>query len=246
MRALLALLLLTGCASSKKQAPVIPASSEAGELHLVWESEVDDATAGLTAIRPAITGSRSALRLYDAQLQGLISLAGQPSHASVKAKAELIELADPAALAKLEEAKRLLDAKTDALEAKLRKAELEAKQARALAEDASRQARIAQASRDLSRVAVGAIALGVLAFLFGHLIGIPKWSASATVGLGVLVATLAPQLLDFFGSDQARYLMLGTFGFLALALVISLAFWTWRKLNPEKDDLPPPGDQAVS
>lgn len=212
-------------------------------MHAVWEKEVDDATAGLTALRPVLSGKETALELYDAQLQGLISLAGEPSHASVQAKAELIATGDPSALAKLAEAKRALDAKTDALEAKARKAEEEAKQARAIAEDANRQARLAQASRDLSRVAVGAVALGVLSFLFGHLVGIPKWSASATVGLGVLVATLAPQLLDFFGSEQARYLMLATFGFLALALVASLGFWTWRKLNPVtetgKTNVPP-------
>lgn len=97
---------------------------------------------------------------------------------------------------------------------------------------AAADARLAEASSNLSRVAAGAIALGVLAFLFGHLLAIPRWVAASTIGLGTLTATTAPQLLAFFGSESAQTLMLATFGLLALAGTTSACVWLYRKLAP--------------
>ena len=100
------------------------------------------------------------------------------------------------------------------------------------AAQAAADARLAEASSNLSRVAAGAIALGVLAFLFGHLLAIPRWVAASTIGLGTLTATTAPQLLAFFGSESAQTLMLATFGLLALAGTTSACVWLYRKLSP--------------
>ena len=97
---------------------------------------------------------------------------------------------------------------------------------------AASDARLAEASSNLSRVAAGAIALGVLAFLFGHLLAIPRWVAASTIGLGTLTATTAPQLLAFFGSESAQHLMLATFALLALAGTTSACVWLYRKLSP--------------
>lgn len=95
---------------------------------------------------------------------------------------------------------------------------------------AAANARLSEASSNLSRVAAGAITLGVLAFLFGHLLAIPRWVAASTIGLGTLTATTAPQLLAFFGSESAQHLMLATFALLALAGVTSAGVWLYRKL----------------
>lgn len=91
--------------------------------------------------------------------------------------------------------------------------------------------RLAEASSNLSRVAAAAIGLGILAFLFGHLLAIPRWASAATVGLGLLVATMAPQLIEFFGSDHAHYIMLATFGVLALGSLAGAGMWFWNKVG---------------
>lgn len=93
------------------------------------------------------------------------------------------------------------------------------------------EARLDSTVSDLSRVAAGAIGIGILAFLFGHLLAIPKWAAASTVGLGLIVATTAPQLVEFFGSDKAQYLMLATFGMIAVALVAAFGAWLWSKVS---------------
>lgn len=100
------------------------------------------------------------------------------------------------------------------------------------AAQAANQARLSEASSNLSRVAAGAIALGVIAFLFGHLMAIPRWVAASTIGLGTLTATTAPQLLAFFGSDSAQTIMLATFSLLALAGTTSAMLWIYRKISP--------------
>ena len=238
---LLCVVLLPGCVSwwsdddAAVPQPPIPADpSELKELHLAWEREVDDAVAGLTAAREHIDGPRPALGLYDAQLAGLKALAGSPSVDAVLAKSDVAKGKEgaEAALAKLAREKSALDAKTTALE----QAAASADNARRAAENAARieahNRRLAETASDLSRVAAGAIALGFLGFLFGHLVGIPRWASAGTVALGLAVATSAPQLLDFFGSDAARNIMLGTFGLLALGGLVALGLWGWRKLNP--------------
>ena len=234
MRAL-AVLMLAGCATLPEPPPVIPPpiSGPAADLGKIWEVEVDDAVAGFTAIRPRLTAVDSAvLQLFDAQLKGLEALAGPPSVPAVTAKASLLGKGGQDAIARLAADKARLDAKTTELEGKAAEAERERIAAQARADAAAEQAIRAEAASNLSRVAVLAIGAGIVAFLFGHYLGIPRWAAAATVGLGVLVATTAPQLLAFFGSDSARHIMAATFAVLALGAVVSLGLWAWRRLRP--------------
>ena len=100
----------------------------------------------------------------------------------------------------------------------------------ALAAQAAAHARLSEAASNLSRVAAAAIAVGFLAFLFGHLLAIPRWVAATTIALGTLTATTAPQLLEFFGSENAQHLMLATFALLAVAGVASAGLWLYRTL----------------
>lgn len=232
MRFLLAIFLLTGCYSKRPVTPPTPTAPET-ELHLAWEREVDDAVAGFTAVRPRLSGPDDALELYDAQLKGLEALAGPPSVPAVQAKTELIGSGNDKAIKDLLAAKTALDAKTTALEAKAVQADRERLAAETAAKQAKQDAIQAEAASNLSRVAVLAIGAGILAFLFGSYLAIPKWVAASTVGLGVLVATTAPQLLAFFGSDHAHYLMLSTFGVLALGGVTAFTLWLWRTITPK-------------
>lgn len=247
---LLAVIMLSGCATlpNKPDAPAAPPSSPEAALHAAWEREVDDAVAGLTAVRPRLTSVESqVLDLYDAQLDGLKALAGSPTLPAVEAKAALLGGKGGAdAISRLKADKAALDARTTALETAARQAEIDRAAAEARASAAAEEARLANAARDLSRVGAGAIALGALAFLFGHLLAIPRWAAAATIGLGLLVSTLAPQLLTFFGSSHAQKIMAATFGALAVSGVVSLGLWAWARLRPETPDddhaSPPPQD----
>ena len=214
--------------TAHQPAPTAPAAA----LDRLWEAEVDDAIAGLTAVRPRLSAPDPALALFDAQLKGLEALAGSPSLAAVTAKSALLGPESGDAIKRLLAQKAALDQKTTALENAAAAADRERIAAEARATEAAKQARLAESSRDLSRVAAGAIALGVLAFLLGHLIGIPKWAAAGTIGLGTLVATTAPQLLEFMGSDSAHHIMAATFGLLALGAVASLALWAYRRIKP--------------
>lgn len=252
MRALAVVLMLAGCATVPEapapRPPAAPTSPEAS-LHLAWEMEVDDAVAGFTAVRPRLTAVDSpVLALFDAQLDGLKALAGSPTLPAVEAKARLLGpgkgTAD--AIARLRADKAALDAKTTALEASARQAELDRAAAEARATAAAEQAIRAEAASNLSRVAVLAIGAGILAFLFGHWVGIHRWAAAATVGLGVLTATTAPQLLAFFGSEHAQTIMAATFAILALGGIVSLGLWTWRRIFPATpcDDHGTPPPQA--
>jgi len=92
-------------------------------------------------------------------------------------------------------------------------------------------ARLSEAASNLSRVAAGAIALGVIAFLFGHMLAIPRWVSASTMGLATLTATTAPQLLAFFGSESAQKIMLATFSLLALAGTASACVWFYKKMS---------------
>ena len=243
MRSLLAIVLLSGCASKPTPPPSSPTSPET-ELHLAWEREVDDAIAGFTAVRPKLTSVESqVLSLYDAQLKGLEALAGSPTVPAVQAKAALLGPGNDKAIRDLLAAKAALDAKTTALEAKAVQADRERIAAETAAKQAKQDAIQAEAASNLSRVAVLAIGAGILAFLFGHYLAIPKWAAACTVGLGLLVATLAPQLLALFGSDKAQHIMLATLAALALSAVLSLILWLWTKFKkPDAQELPQEGE----
>ena len=252
MRALAVVLMLAGCATVPDSAPAptpIPPSpsAPAADLDKLWDAEVDDAVAGFTAVRPRLTAVDSAvLALFDAQLKGLEALAGPPSVPAVTAKAALLGKGGQDAIARLAAEKARLDARTTELEGKAAAAERERIAAQARADAAAEQAIRAEAASNLSRVAVLAIGAGIVAFLFGHFIGIPRWAAAATVGLGVLVATTAPQLLAFFGSDNAQTIMAATFAVLALGGIASLGLWAWRRIFPATpcDDHGTPPPQA--
>ena len=252
MRALAVVLMLAGCAtvpdSAPAPAPIPPSpSAPAADLDKIWDAEVDDAVAGFTAVRPRLTAVDSAvLALFDAQLKGLEALAGPPSLPAVTAKAALLGKGGQDAIARLAAEKARLDARTTELEGKAAAAERERIAAQARADAAAEQAIRAEAASNLSRVAVLAIGAGILAFLFGHWVGIPRWAAAATVGLGVLTATTAPQLLAFFGSENAQTIMAATFAVLAMGGIVSLGLWAWRRIFPAPstpcDDhgMPPP------
>jgi hypothetical protein len=244
--------MLAGCAtvpdSAPAPAPIPPSpSAPAADLDKIWDAEVDDAVAGFTAVRPRLTAVDSAvLALFDAQLKGLEALAGPPSLPAVTAKAALLGKGGQDAIARLAAEKARLDARTTELEGKAAAAERERIAAQARADAAAEQAIRAEAASNLSRVAVLAIGAGILAFLFGHWVGIPRWAAAATVGLGVLTATTAPQLLAFFGSENAQTIMAATFAVLAMGGIVSLGLWAWRRIFPAPstpcDDhgMPPP------
>lgn len=237
MRALAVVLMLAGCATvpeAPAPTPIPPSpSAPAADLDKLWDAEVDDAVAGFTAVRPRLTAVDSAvLALFDAQLKGLEALAGPPSVPAVTAKAALLGKGGQDAIARLAAEKARLDARTTELEGKAAAAERERIAAQARADAAAEQAIRAEAASNLSRVAVLAIGAGILAFLFGHWVGIPRWAAAATVGLGVLTATTAPQLLAFFGSENAQTIMAATFAVLALGGIVSLGLWTWRRIFP--------------
>ena len=223
MRALAVVLMLAGCATvpeAPAPTPIPPSpSAPAADLDKLWDAEVDDAVAGFTAVRPRLTTVDSAvLALFDAQLKGLEALAGPPSLPAVTAKAALLGKGGQDAIARLAADKARLDARTTELEGKAAAAERERIAAQARADAAAEQAIRAEAASNLSRVAVLAIGAGILAFLFGHWVGIPRWAAAATVGLGVMTATTAPQLLAFFGSENAQTIMAATFAVLAAVL----------------------------
>jgi len=231
-----ALLALGGCSCFTDEEIPLPAAKpdpKADELRAVWEAEVDDAVAGFTAIRPRLTATESpTLRLYDAQLEGLKALAGPPLLPAVEAKVALLGNPDPSVITRLLEDKKRLDAKTTALEGQVADAKREAELAREAKAEADRQARLSEQARDLSRAGTWAMGLGILAFLVGHWLRIPKWVAASTVGLGLGISTFGGQLLEFFGSANFQVILLASFGLLALAAVIGLG---WLLIDWVKD-----------
>ena len=232
----LALLALGGCATPTPEGipPATPKPDpKADELRVVWESEVDDAVAGFTAIRPRLTSVESpVLALYDAQLEGLKALAGAPLLPAVEAKVAVLGNPDPSVIARLLEEKKRLDAKTNALEGQVASAKREAELAREAKAESDRQARLAEQAKDLSRAGTWAMGLGILAFLMGHWLRIPKWVAASTVGLGLGISTFGGQLLEFFGSAHFHTILLASFGLLALAAVVGLG---WLLIDWVKD-----------
>ena len=225
-----------------KPLPVAPPPSiQQTTLLGVWEKEVAEDLAILKAIRPSLTGPSSALNLYDSATQGLASLSGEPTAKAVDMFRGYVDKPDQARLDALRADKIALDKKTSDLEIKVSeerdariKAESEAVQARADKEEADRMASLQESSSQLTRYGTYAIAAGVLALLFGHLIGIQKWVAGLTIGAGVLVAAVARPLIDFFGSEKSEYVLICTLAFIAINLAVVIGFKTWRMIKPNE------------
>ena len=252
MRSLLVIaLLMAGCATPKPSVPLPlippPEPVQQSALQAVWEKEVAEDLAIYKAIRPSLSGPASALNLYDSATQGLASLSGEPTAKAVDQFKALVAKPDEKVFASLRAEKVALDKKTDELEAKVEaekqarlRAEAAAIQARKDKAEADRQASLTQSASKLTEYGTYAIGLGVLALLFGHLLGIQKWVAGLTIGAGVLVAATARPLIDFFGGDKSEWVLLGTLAFLALDLSVILGVKSWRMFRPTTDEQPPP------
>ena len=245
MRLLLviALAALAGCKSTPKaELPAaVPAPIQQTTLLKVWQDEVAENLSIYTAIRPSLSGPAPALNLYDSATQGLASLSGEPTAKSVERFRGLVAKPDDKMLASIRAEKVALDKKTDELEKKVEaeklariKAQAEAEQARKDKAEADRQASLTQSASDLTKYGTWTIGLGVLALLFGHLLGIQKWVAGLTIGAGVLVAATARPLIDFFGGDKSEWVLIGTLGFLALNLAAVVAVKSWRFIRKPK------------
>ena len=239
-----ALLALAGCSSvpADKPLPMVPPpTTQQTTLLGVWEKEVSEDLAIFRAIRPSITGPAPALNLYDSATQGLASLSGEPTAKAVDTFRGYVDKPDQARLDALRADKIALDKKTSELELKVSeerdariRAESDAIQARADKEESDRMASLHESSSQLTRYGTYAIAAGVLALLFGHLIGIQKWVAGLTIGAGVLVASTARPLIDFFGSEKSEYVLICTLAFIAINLAVVIGVKTWRMIKPNE------------
>ncbi len=238
-------LVLVGCSSKPKpEAPLppVPAPAPVQQTALlgVWQEEVAEDLAIFKAIRPSLSGPAPALNLFDTATQGLASLSGEPTAKDVDFFKGMVAKPDEKALAALRSEKVALDKKTDELEHKVAeerdarlRAEAQAVQARKDKAEADRLASLSESAACLTKYGTYAIGLGVLALLFGHLLGIQKWVAGLTIGAGVLVAATARPLIDFFGGDKSEYVLIGTLGFLALNLAAVVAVKSWRFIRPK-------------
>lgn len=247
MRIILATVaLLAGCSSAPKPTSLPPSPPPAPvqqtALMAVWGKEVAEDLAIFKAIRPSLSGPAPALNLYDSATQGLASLSGEPTAKAIDMFRGYVDKPDDKVLAALRADKVALDKKTSELEAKVKaeeiariKAEASAVQARKDKEAADKAASLAESASLLTEYGTYAIAAGVLALLFGHLLGIQKWVAGLTIASGVLVAATARPLIDFFGSDKSEWVLLGTLGFLALNLAAVMAVKSWRLVRPITD-----------
>lgn len=240
-------ILLAGCSSKPKDAPLPPVPPPApvhqDGLLKVWQDEVAEDLAIFTAIRPSISGPGPALSLYDSATQGLASLSGDPTKVQVDLFRGYVDKPDENRLKQLREEKLALDKKTDELERKVQAekdariaAEALAKQARLDKIEADKQASLTKSASDLTKYGTYAIAAGVLALLFGHLIGVQKWVAGVTIGAGVLVAATSRPLIDFFGSEKSEVVLLSTLAFLALNVAVVVAVKSWRYIRPKHEE----------
>lgn len=225
-------LLSIGC---KTKVVELPPSGD--ELHAVWESQVDDAVATLTAIRPGLDGNQYSLKMYDLTLDGLISLSGYPTTAAVESKVKLIELADPKVLQAIEKKNKELDRKTSELESKAKAAEERAKASEAKAEAADKRSRMNELSKWISIGGAAGAMIGFLAFVFVPATITPKWVSAAAVPMSVGIAVFGHRLLEWLGTAYAGYIIGGSACFV---LVNALAYFAWKLWVNAKNRLPWP------
>ena len=248
MRLLAGIFLLTGCASAPApQQPVSPPAEPVQQTILldVWQTEVAEDVAIFRAIRPSLSGPASALDLYDSATQGLASISGEPTAKAIDTFKGYVEKPDQnrQIMDKLREDKLALDKKTDALEAKVEaervariNAETEANQARESERLAKIEARKSEAVGVLTKIGAGAVAMGVVALMFGHFMGISKLTAGVVIGAGLGVAVAAPWLIDL---AEMKWIIIGLLAFLGMDLVVFAAIKTWRSLRPKSNEAPP-------
>lgn len=240
------ILLLVGCSSRPVDvAPVLPqpvAPVQQTELQAVWEKEVAEDLAIYRAIRPSITGPASALDLYDSATQGLASLSGEPTAKAIDRFRGYVEKPDQNRLDALRAEKVALDKKTDELEKKVEaeKQERIRQQARADAAEqaeirAAIQARKAESVSTMTKVGAGAVAVGVLALLFGSWMNISKLTAGLVIAAGLGIATAAPWIIDL---AEMKWVILFLLAFLGTDLLIFIGVKTWRLLRREKETPP--------
>lgn len=238
-------LLLAGCATTQTEPPSVkPASLESIDgLMIVWDAEVSDSLAMLTAIRPAISGPAGSLSLYDSATQGLASLAGQPTVAAVKKYEQAAAKNDPKQLDKIRAEKVALDKKTDELEAKVEAEKVARIKAEARAEAAELDKLAAEEAKDaearranktntiatMVQVGAAAMAAGLAAFFFGHFVGISKLTAGLVVAGGMVIAAGAPIIVDMV---ELKWVVLGLSVFLVLDVLVIVALKTWRYIKP--------------
>jgi hypothetical protein len=210
----------------------------------VWQSEVIEDAAILLAIRGSLDGPAPALSLYDSVTTGLTGLAGQPSAKDVDKFKGLVIKPDAKELDRVRTEKVAVDRKTDELEAKVElekqariKAEADAEQARESERLAKIEARKSEAVGLLTKIGAGAVAVGVLALLFGHWMGISKLTAGVVIGAGLGVAVAAPWLIDL---AEMRWIIISLLAFLGMDLVVFAGIKTWRSLRPKSDEATPP------
>jgi hypothetical protein len=241
----LSAILLVGCATTPQQPAAVPAEPvQQTNLLEVWQGEVIEDAAILLAIRGSLDGPAPALSLYDSVTTGLTGLAGQPSAKDVDKFKGLVIKPDAKELERLRTEKVAIDRKTDELEAKVElekqariKAEAEAEQAKESERVAKVEARKSEAVGVLTKIGAGAVALGVVALLFGHFMGISKLTAGVVIGAGLGVAVAAPWLIDL---AEMKWIIIGLLAFLGMDLVVFAAIKTWRSLRPKSNEAPPP------
>lgn len=95
------------------------------------------------------------------------------------------------------------------------------------AQELRKELRIAEQSNNMSMAGGATILVGVLSFVLGHVIGIPRWVGAATVGLGVCVSAFGYQLIEFMGTDISKYIMAVSFGMLAIGFAAAAVWYMY-------------------
>lgn len=235
-------LLAAGCSTAPAPAPVVvpPPSTQATDyLSDLWQVEVSDSLAMLTAVRPTLSGPPGSLSLFDSATQGLASLAGEPTLTAVQGYQTTAVSNDPKALDKIRSDKVALDKKVDDLEKKVdvEKQERIRQQARADAAEqatvaAAIQARKAESVSKLTTVGAVAAGVGVLALLFGSWLNISKLTAGLVIAAGIGITVSAPWLVDL---AELKFVIISLMAFLGTDVVVFVAIKTWRYFKPNTD-----------